>query len=33
MVKLGDEIGKVDSIGLRFTVLINLHGQRIMPPG
>jgi len=33
MVKLGDEIGKVDSIGLRFTVLINLHGQRIMSPG
>jgi small conductance mechanosensitive channel len=30
MVKLGDEIGKVDSIGLRYTVLINLHGQRIM---
>ena len=32
MVKLGDEIGKVDSIGLRFTVLVNLHGQRIMIP-
>ena len=32
MVKLGDEIGKVDSIGLRFTTLINLHGQRIMIP-
>ena len=32
MVKLGDEIGKIDSIGLRFTVLINLHGQRIMIP-
>jgi small-conductance mechanosensitive channel len=32
MVKLGDEIGKVDSIGLRFTVLINLHGQRIIIP-
>jgi small conductance mechanosensitive channel len=31
-VKLGDEIGKVDSIGLRFTVLINLHGQRIIIP-
>ncbi|MGB9437493.1 MAG: mechanosensitive ion channel domain-containing protein, partial [Desulfobacterales bacterium] len=28
----GDEIGKVDSIGLRFTVLINLHGQRIIIP-
>ncbi len=32
MVKLGDEIGKVDSIGLRFTALINLHGQRIIIP-
>ncbi len=32
MVKLGDEIGKVDRIGLRFTVLINLHGQRILIP-
>jgi small conductance mechanosensitive channel len=32
MVKLGDEIGKIDSIGLRFTVLMNLHGQRIIIP-
>ncbi|MGB5421909.1 MAG: mechanosensitive ion channel domain-containing protein, partial [Desulfobacterales bacterium] len=32
MVKLGDEICKIDSIGLRFTVLVNLHGQRIMIP-
>jgi small-conductance mechanosensitive channel len=32
MVKLGDEIGKVDNIGLRFTVLINLNGQRILIP-
>jgi len=32
MVKLGDEIGKVDNIGLRFTTLINLHGQRILIP-
>jgi len=32
MVKLGDEIGKVERIGLRFTVLINLHGQRIIIP-
>ena len=29
VVKLGDEIGRVDNIGLRFTTLINLHGQRI----
>ena len=32
VVKLGDEIGKVDSIGLRFTRLINLNGQLIMIP-
>ncbi|MEE4603628.1 MAG: mechanosensitive ion channel domain-containing protein [Desulfobacteraceae bacterium] len=32
MVKLGDEIGKIDSIGLRYTVLTNLHGQRIIIP-
>jgi small-conductance mechanosensitive channel len=32
MVKLGGEIGKVDTIGLRFTQLINLHGQRIIIP-
>jgi len=31
-VKLGDEIGKIDYIGLRFTALINLHGQRILIP-
>jgi moderate conductance mechanosensitive channel len=32
VVKLGDEIGRVDTIGLRFTTLINLHGQRILLP-
>jgi small-conductance mechanosensitive channel len=32
VVKLGDEIGRVDNIGLRFTTLINLHGQRILIP-
>ena len=32
VVKLGDEIGRVDTIGLRFTTLINLHGQRILIP-
>jgi small conductance mechanosensitive channel len=32
MVKLGDEIGKVDRIGLRFTTLINLNDQRIIIP-
>jgi len=32
VVKLGDEIGRIDSVGLRFTTLTNLHGQRIMIP-
>lgn len=32
VVKLGDDIGRVDTIGLRFTALINLHGQRILIP-
>lgn len=32
VVKLGDEIGKVDTIGLRFTTLVNLYGQRILIP-
>jgi len=32
VVKLGDEIGRVNNIGLRFTTLINLHGQRILIP-
>lgn len=32
VVKLGDEIGTVDNIGLRFTSLINIHGQRILIP-
>ena len=32
VVKLGDEIGKIDTIGLRFTTLINLHGQKILIP-
>ncbi|WP_300462324.1 mechanosensitive ion channel domain-containing protein [Desulfobacula sp.] len=32
VVKLGDEIGRIDIIGLRFTALINLHGQRILIP-
>lgn len=32
VVKLGDEIGRVDYIGLRFTALINLHGQQILIP-
>jgi small-conductance mechanosensitive channel len=32
MVKLGDEIGNVDNIGLRFTTLVNLNGQRILIP-
>jgi len=32
VVKLGDEIGRVENIGLRFTTLITLHGQRILIP-
>ncbi len=32
VVKLGDEIGRVDTIGLRFTAMINLHGQQILIP-
>ncbi len=32
VVKLSDEIGRIDTIGLRFTALINLHGQRILIP-
>ncbi len=32
VVKLGDEIGRVDHIGLRFTTMINLHGQQILIP-
>ncbi|MBI9082947.1 MAG: mechanosensitive ion channel [Desulfobacterales bacterium] len=31
-VKLGDEIGRVDTIGLRFTELRNFHGQRTLIP-
>ena len=32
VVKLGDDIGRGDNIGLRFTTMINLHGQRILIP-
>lgn len=38
LIKVGDvvevsgQIGRVESIGLRFTVIINLHGQRIHLP-
>ena len=32
VVKLSDEIDTVDNIGLRFTTLINFHGQRILIP-
>jgi small conductance mechanosensitive channel len=32
VVELGDKIGRVDVIGLRFTKIINLHGQRILIP-
>ncbi len=32
LVEISGQIGKVDSIGLRFTVLVNLHGQKIYVP-
>ncbi len=38
LIKMGDvvevsgQIGRVDSVGMRFTVLINLHGQRVFLP-
>lgn len=32
VVKLGDEIGHVEHMGLRFTTLMNIQGQRIMIP-
>lgn len=32
MVELSGQVGKVESIGLRFTNLVNLHGQTIYIP-
>ncbi len=38
LIKVGDvvevsgQIGRVESVGMRFTVLINLHGQRVHMP-
>ena len=32
LVEISGQIGKVDSIGLRFTTLVNLHGQKIYVP-
>ena len=32
MAELSGQIGKVETIGLRFTMLINLHGQEIYIP-
>lgn len=38
LVKVGDvvevsgQIGRVESVGMRFTVLVNLHGQRVHMP-
>ena len=31
-VELSGQVGKIDKIGLRFTTLINLHGQQIYIP-
>jgi len=32
VVEISGQIGRVDKIGLRFSVLINLHGQKIYVP-
>jgi small conductance mechanosensitive channel len=32
IVEISGQVGRVDKIGLRFTVLINLHGQKIYVP-
>ncbi len=32
VVEVGGQIGRVESVGIRFTVLINLHGQKVHLP-
>jgi moderate conductance mechanosensitive channel len=32
MIEVGGQIGRVEKIGLRFTVLVNFHGQRVFVP-
>jgi small-conductance mechanosensitive channel len=32
VVELSGQVGKVENIGLRFTTLVNLHGQKIYVP-
>lgn len=32
VVELSGQIGKVEHIGLRFTTIVNLHGQQIYVP-
>jgi moderate conductance mechanosensitive channel len=32
VVEVSGQIGRVESVGLRFTILINLHGQRVHLP-
>lgn len=32
MVEISGQIGRVDHVGLRFTVLVNVHGQRVYVP-
>ena len=32
VVELSGQVGKVENIGLRFTTLVNLHGQQIYVP-
>lgn len=32
VVEVGGQIGRVESVGIRFTVLVNLHGQKVHLP-
>lgn len=32
MIEVSGQIGRVDNIGLRFTTLVNFHGQRVYVP-
>ncbi len=32
VVEISDKVGRVEKIGLRFTTLVNLHGQKIFIP-
>lgn len=32
LIEVAGQVGRVDHIGLRFTILVNLHGQRVYIP-